>query len=58
MEAVIEEIQKLFEAEAIRKVHYPEWMANTVVVKKKTRKWRVAWPSPTSTKLVPKTVSH
>ena len=40
-EAVIEEVQKLLEAEAIKEVHYPEWMANTVVVKKKTGKWRV-----------------
>ena len=38
---MIEEVQKLFEAGAIREVHYPQWLANTVVVKKKTGKWRV-----------------
>ena len=26
---------------AIKEVFYPEWLANTVVVKKKSRKWRV-----------------
>ncbi|XXG88271.1 hypothetical protein AAC387_Pa12g0504 [Persea americana] len=41
IEALIEEIQKLLEAEAIKEVHYPEWLANIVVVKKKTGKWRV-----------------
>ena len=38
---MIEEVQKLLEAEAIKEVHYPQWLANTVVVKKKTGKWRV-----------------
>ncbi|XXG39835.1 hypothetical protein AAC387_Pa01g0695 [Persea americana] len=37
-EAMIEEVQKLLEAEAIKEVHYPQWLANTVVVKKKTGK--------------------
>ncbi|KAJ8639947.1 hypothetical protein MRB53_016641 [Persea americana] len=36
--AVIEEVQKLLEAQAIKEVHYAEWLANTVVVKKKTGK--------------------
>ncbi|KAJ8615907.1 hypothetical protein MRB53_035279 [Persea americana] len=40
-EAVVEEVQKLLEADAIKEVHYPQWLANTVVVKKKTGKWRV-----------------
>ncbi|XXG41578.1 hypothetical protein AAC387_Pa01g2016 [Persea americana] len=40
-EAVKEEVEKLLEAQAIKKVHYPQWLANTVVVKKKTGKWRV-----------------
>ena len=38
---VIEEVQKLLKAKAIREVHYQEWLANTVVVKKKSGKWRV-----------------
>ena len=29
-EAVIEEVQKLLEAHAIKEVHYPEWLANTL----------------------------
>ena len=29
------------QAEAIKEVFYPQWLANTVVVKKKTGKWRV-----------------
>lgn len=40
-EAVIEEVKKLLEAKTIREVHYLEWLANTVVVKKKNGKWRV-----------------
>ncbi|XXG46405.1 hypothetical protein AAC387_Pa02g1265 [Persea americana] len=40
-EAVNEEVEKLLEAQAIKEVHYPQWLANTVVVKKKTWKWRV-----------------
>ena len=29
------------QAEAIKEVFYPEWLANTVVVKKKSGKWQV-----------------
>ena len=32
---------KLNLAEAIKKVFYPEWLANTIVMKKKSGKWRV-----------------
>ena len=32
---------KLKHAEAIKEVFYLEWLANTVVVKKKTGKWRI-----------------
>ena len=56
-EAVIEEVQKLLEAQAIKEVHYPEWLANTVVVKKKNGKWRSTWTSPTSTKPAPRIAS-
>ena len=35
------EVLKLKQARAINKVFYLEWLANTVVVKKKTGKWRV-----------------
>ena len=40
-ETVKEEVTKLKRAGAIKEVFYPEWLANTVVVKKKNGKWRV-----------------
>ena len=40
-EAVREEVAKLKQVGAIKEVFYPEWLANTVVVKKKSGKWRV-----------------
>ena len=41
VEAVKIEVTKLKQARAIKEVFYPQWLANTVVVKKKTGKWRV-----------------
>lgn len=41
MDAVIEEVEKLLDAGAIKEVHYPRWLSNTVVIKKKDGKWRV-----------------
>lgn len=41
MDAVKEEVAKLKRLEAIREVFFPEWLANTIVVKKKNGKWRV-----------------
>ena len=41
VEAVRQEVTKLKQARAIKEVFYPEWLANTVVVKKKSGKWRV-----------------
>ncbi|XP_065619355.1 uncharacterized protein LOC136063236 [Quercus suber] len=40
-DAVREEVMKLKQAVAIKEVFYPEWLANTVMVNKKSRKWRV-----------------
>ena len=40
-EAVRSEVAKLKQTGAIKEVFYPQWLANTVVVKKKTKKWRV-----------------
>ena len=40
-DAIREEVMKLKRAGAIKEVFYPEWLANTVVVKKKNEKWRV-----------------
>ena len=41
VEAVKLEVKRLREARAIREIFFPEWLANTVVVKKKNGKWRV-----------------
>ena len=41
VEAVRSEVRRLREAGAIRETFFPEWLANTVVVKKKNGKWRV-----------------
>ena len=39
VEAVKSEVIKLKQAWAIKEVFYPQWLANIIVVKKKTRKW-------------------
>ena len=39
--AIKEEVNKLKQARTIKEVFCPEWLANTVVVKKKNGKWRV-----------------
>ena len=63
---------KLKQARAIKEVFYPQWLANTVVVKKKTGKWRVymdftdlnnacpkdPFPMPKIDQLVDATVGH
>ena len=41
VEAVKTEVQRLKEVRVIREIYFPEWLANTVVVKKKNGKWRV-----------------
>uniref|UniRef100_A0A2N9H312 Uncharacterized protein n=1 Tax=Fagus sylvatica TaxID=28930 RepID=A0A2N9H312_FAGSY len=40
-EAVREEVERLLKVGAIREVLYPQWLSNTVVVRKKNGKWRV-----------------
>ena len=71
-EAVREEVARLKQARAIKEVFYPEWLANTVVVKKKSGKWRVCvdftdlnkacpkdpFPMPKINQLVDATVGH
>ena len=71
-EAVKEKVTKLKRAGAIKEVFYPEWLANTVVVKKKNGKWRVCvdftdlnktypkdyFPLPKIDQLVDATVGH
>jgi hypothetical protein len=39
--AIDEEIMKLLVAGFIKKVYHPKWLANPVLVKKKSRKWRM-----------------
>ena len=39
--AVMDKVNKLFVANFIREVHYPEWLANVVMVKKANGKWRM-----------------
>ena len=72
VEAVKSEVIKLKQARVIKEVFYPQWLANTVVVKKKTGKWRVCvdftdlnracpkdpFPVPRIDQLVDATVSH
>ena len=39
--AIGEEIAKLLAARFIKEVYHPEWLANPVLVRKKTGKWRM-----------------
>ena len=38
-DAIKDEVRKLKQVRAIKEVFNPEWLANTVVVKKKSGKW-------------------
>ena len=38
---VTEEVEKLLEADFIRELFYPDWLANMVMVKKSNDKWRM-----------------
>jgi hypothetical protein len=40
-EAMREEVDRLLKIGGVREVLYPQWLSNTVVVKKKNGKWRV-----------------
>ena len=39
--AVMDEVNKLLATNFIQKVHYPEWLANVIMVKKANGKWRM-----------------
>ena len=39
--AIKEEVHKLVTVEFVRKVYYPNWLANVVIVKKANGKWRM-----------------
>jgi len=69
-EAARIEVNKLKQAKAIKEIFYPEWLANTLVVKKKSGKWQVyvdftnlnspkdPFPIPRIDQLVDATVGH
>ena len=38
---IVEKVRKLLEADFIREVYYPKWLANMVMVKKLNGKWRM-----------------
>jgi hypothetical protein len=38
---IAEEVEKLLKARFIREVYYPDWLANVVLVKKSSGKWRM-----------------
>ena len=40
-QAIAKEVHKLQEANFIREVYYPNWLANVVIVKKASEKWRM-----------------
>ena len=40
-QAIAEEVHKLQDADFIREVYYPDWLANVVMVKKANGKWRM-----------------
>ena len=71
-DAIRDEVMKFKRAGAIKDVFYPEWLANTMVVKEKNGKWRVcieftnlnkacpkdSFPMPWIDQLVDATVGH
>ena len=52
--AIAEEVGKLQEAGFIREVHYPDWLANVVMVKKSKGKWRMCVDFTNPNKACPK----
>ncbi|PKA50133.1 hypothetical protein AXF42_Ash020373 [Apostasia shenzhenica] len=52
--AIREEVEKLLAAGFIREITYPSWLANVVVVKKNSEKWRMCWTLQILTRLVRK----
>ena len=71
-QAIVEEIHKLQEVSFIREVYYPDWLANVVMVKKASGKWRMcvdftdlnkacpkdSYPFPRVDMLVDSTIRH
>ena len=58
VDVVIKEVEKLKEASSITEVLYPSWLSNTVVVKKKTGKWKVCIDFTSLNRAYPKDYFH
>ena len=70
--AVTEEVEKLLEADFMKEVFYPDWLANVVMVKKRNDKWTMcvdftdlnkaypkdSFPLPRIDQLVDLTIGH
>ena len=52
--AIREKVRKLQEANFIKEVYYPDWLANVVMVKKANRKWRMCMDFTDLKKVCPK----
>jgi hypothetical protein len=52
--AVKVKAQRLLDARFISDVHYPSWLANVIMVKKKNRKWRMSTDFTDQNKCCPK----
>ena len=57
VEAIKTEVIKLKQAGAIKEIFYPQWLANTVVVRRRQENGVSAWTLQTLTRLAPKTPS-
>jgi hypothetical protein len=58
VEGARNEVKRLLSAGVIREVKYPEWLANTVIVKKANGKWRMCIDFTDLNKACPKMSSH
>ena len=57
VEGIKTEVVKLKQAETIKEIFYPQWLANTVVVRRRQENGVSAWTLQTLTRLAPKTPS-
>ena len=53
-DAIRDEVRKLKQADAIKEVFYPKWLANIVIVKKESGKWHVCVDFTDLNKVCPK----
>jgi hypothetical protein len=57
-QAAAEEVEKLLQAGFIKEAHYPDWLANVVLVKKANGKWRMCVDFTDLNKACPKDSFH